>query len=56
MGLFRKKQGEGQSERIFKCKDCDMKFQDKQRLKRHARKAHTEKGGHMTNPNPFGGF
>jgi len=48
----RKKQDE---KRLIKCKHCDMKFDDKERLKRHVRKAHTEKGGDMPNVNPYGG-
>jgi hypothetical protein len=48
----RKKQDEKGS---TKCKYCDMKFDDKQRMKRHVRKAHSEKGGDMPNVNPFGG-
>ncbi len=32
-----------------------MKFDDKERMKRHMRKAHSEKGGgDMPNTNPFG--
>lgn len=48
----RKKQGEKGS---IKCKYCDMKFDDKERMKRHIRKAHSEKGSDMPNVNPFGG-
>jgi hypothetical protein len=29
--------------------------QDKERMKRHVRKAHTERGSDMPNTNPFGG-
>ena len=51
MGLFgRKKTEDG----LFKCEYCDMKFEDKERMKRHVRKAHSEKGGDMPNANPFG--
>lgn len=51
MGLFgRKKTEDG----LFKCEYCDMKFEDKERMKRHMRKAHSEKGGDMPNANPFG--
>jgi hypothetical protein len=32
-----------------------MRFDDKERMKRHVRKAHTEKGGDMPNVNPYGG-
>ena len=38
MGLFKSKDKEGN--RIFKCKHCDMEFDDKERLRRHDRKAH----------------
>jgi hypothetical protein len=31
-----------------------MKFEDKDRLKRHTKKAHSEKGGDMPKFNPFG--
>ena len=43
---------------LLKCKYCDMKFEEKERLKRHQRKAHSEKGegDSQSNPNPFGGF
>ena len=46
----RKKDDKG----LIKCKYCDMKFEDKERLKRHTRKAHSEKGGDMPKFNPFG--
>ena len=39
----------------FTCKYCKMKFEDEEKMKRHTRKAHTEKGGDMPNFNPFGG-
>jgi uncharacterized C2H2 Zn-finger protein len=48
----RKKQDE---KALIKCKHCDMKFDNKERMKRHVRKAHTEKGGDMPNVNPYGG-
>jgi uncharacterized C2H2 Zn-finger protein len=48
----RKKQHE---KGLIKCKHCDMRFDDKERMKRHVRKAHTEKGGDMPNVNPYGG-
>ena len=41
-------------ERVFTCKYCDMKFEDREKLKRHAKKAHSEKGGDLPNFNPFG--
>jgi uncharacterized C2H2 Zn-finger protein len=40
--------------KLLTCKYCDMKFEDKERLKRHIRKAHSEKGGDMPKFNPFG--
>lgn len=40
--------------KLLTCKYCDMKFEDKERLKRHTRKAHSEKGGDMPKFNPFG--
>jgi len=50
--LFRKKEGK---KKIFRCKDCNLEFEDKERLSRHSRKAHTQKsGGDMPNRNPFG--
>lgn len=54
MILFRKKREEGSDE--FKCKYCDMRFDDKERLKRHSRKAHSENEDFTPNTNPFGGF
>ncbi|HZD35750.1 MAG TPA: C2H2-type zinc finger protein [Nitrososphaeraceae archaeon] len=54
MILFRRKNDEELSE--FKCKYCDMKFNDKERLKRHSRKAHSENEDFTPNANPFGGF
>lgn len=43
---------------LIKCKYCNMKFEGKDRLKRHERKAHSERGesDSQSNPNPFGGF
>jgi uncharacterized C2H2 Zn-finger protein len=52
MRLFRNKKTDKQS--IFACKHCDMKFEDKERLQRHTKKAHGEKGGDIKNTNPFG--
>lgn len=40
--------------KLLSCKYCDMKFEDKERLKRHTKKAHSEKGGDMPKFNPFG--
>ncbi len=54
LGLFGKKKEE-QAGGTFKCQYCDMKFDDKERMKRHMKKAHSEKGGgDMPNMNPFG--
>jgi hypothetical protein len=54
LGLFGKKK-EQLEPGTFKCQYCDMKFDDKERMKRHMRKAHSEKGGgDMPNTNPFG--
>jgi uncharacterized C2H2 Zn-finger protein len=39
----------------FTCKYCNMKFEEEEKMKRHTRKAHNEKGGDMPNFNPFGG-
>jgi hypothetical protein len=38
-----------------KCKYCNMVFDDDDRLKRHSRKAHSEKNNDMPSFNPFGG-
>lgn len=51
LGLFSKKKTEDGK---VKCKYCDMKFDDEERMKRHMRKAHTERGGDMPSTNPFG--
>jgi hypothetical protein len=51
LGLFSKKKTEDGK---IKCEYCDMKFDDEERMKRHKRKAHTERGGDMPNTNPFG--
>ena len=40
--------------KLLSCKYCDMKFEEKERLKRHIRKAHSEKGGDMPKFNLFG--
>jgi uncharacterized C2H2 Zn-finger protein len=46
VGLFNKKVNEKEEhKRSFKCKRCDMIFDDKERLKRHDRKAHFGKKG-----------
>ena len=55
LDFFKRKKKEEVDKRLIKCKHCDMKFQDKERMKRHIRKAHTEKGSDMPNTNPFGG-
>ncbi len=39
---------------LKKCKHCDMRFDDDERLRRHVRKAHNESNGDMPNLNPFG--
>jgi uncharacterized C2H2 Zn-finger protein len=52
MGLFGKKANE---QKVWKCQHCNMTFDDKERMKRHMKKAHSEKGGgDMPNVNPFG--
>jgi hypothetical protein len=38
------------------CQYCVMKFEHKETLKRHAKNAHGDKGNHISNLNPFGGF
>ena len=40
--------------KLLSFKYCDMKFEEKERLKRHIRKAHSEKGGDMPKFNLFG--
>ena len=50
--LFRRKKKEEKG--LIKCKYCDMKFEEQERMKRHIRKAHSEKGGDMPKFNPFG--
>ena len=54
MRLFKNKQKE--KHETFNCKYCNMAFDNKEKLKRHTKKAHGEKGGDISNPNPFGGF
>ena len=52
--LFKRKEGEG-TKKVFKCKYCGLQFEEKERLSRHTRKAHSEKGGSdIPNRNPFG--
>ena len=55
LGLFGKKgQGE-EKKKVWKCQYCSMTFDEKERMRRHERKAHSEKGGDdMPNRNPFG--
>jgi uncharacterized C2H2 Zn-finger protein len=54
MDLFGRKRG-GSKQKVWKCEHCSMIFDDKERMKRHIRKAHGEKGGgDMPNMNPFG--
>jgi uncharacterized C2H2 Zn-finger protein len=56
LGLFRRKGSdtEQSEKKFFKCQYCDMTFDEKERMQRHERKAHREKGGDMPNANPFG--
>ncbi|MEW6603258.1 MAG: hypothetical protein AB1351_01045 [Thermoproteota archaeon] len=53
MRLFGKKDDSGE-QKVWKCQYCNMTFDDKERMKRHTRKAHSEKGGDMPSTNPFG--
>jgi len=54
MGLFGKKADSGE-QKVWKCQHCSMAFDDKERMKRHVRKAHSEKrSDDMPNANPFG--
>ena len=53
LDLFKRKEKDEKG--LIKCKYCDMKLGDKERMKRHVRKAHSEKGGDMPKFNPFGG-
>jgi hypothetical protein len=53
LDLFKRKKKDEKG--LIKCKYCDMKLGDKERMKRHVRKAHSEKGGDMPKFNPFGG-
>jgi hypothetical protein len=39
-----KKEKENDNNRSVTCKHCEMQFEDKQRLKVHAKKAHTGRG------------
>lgn len=61
MKLFSKKKSSKNVEKrdtkdsnLKKCKHCDMRFDDDERLRRHVRKAHNESNGDMPNLNPFG--
>ncbi|WP_148686084.1 hypothetical protein [Candidatus Nitrosocosmicus hydrocola] len=61
MKLFSKKKSNKNVEKkdtkdsnLKKCKHCDMRFDDDERLRRHVRKAHNESNGDMPNLNPFG--
>lgn len=61
MKLFSKKKSnkdveksEAKESNQKKCKHCDMRFDDDERLRRHVRKAHNERNGDMPNFNPFG--
>jgi uncharacterized C2H2 Zn-finger protein len=42
------------SKKLYKCPHCDMTFDEKERMQRHEKKAHRERGGDMPNRNPFG--
>jgi uncharacterized C2H2 Zn-finger protein len=54
MGLFGRRRG-GSEQKVWKCEHCSMIFDDKERMKRHIRKAHGERSGDdMPNTNPFG--
>ncbi len=57
-GLFKRKDGSNDEkvQQRYKCEYCSMTFEEKERLKRHMKKAHSEKGGDLPNMNPFGGF
>ena len=39
----RRQTTQGEQQRILKCKHCDMIFENKDRLKKHDKKAHTGK-------------
>lgn len=55
LGLFGRKGGESEkAKKVFKCPHCDMTFDEKERMQRHERKAHRERGGDMPNRSPFG--
>ena len=57
LGLFGRKGADAEqgSKKIYKCHYCDMTFDEKERMQRHEKKAHREKGGDdMPNRNPFG--
>jgi len=53
INLFKRKEEKPQE---FKCKYCALKFEDKERLRRHSRKAHSENDSELPNTNPFRGF
>jgi uncharacterized C2H2 Zn-finger protein len=55
LGLFGKKGEAEEKKKVWKCQYCSMTFDEKERLRRHTRKAHSEKGGDdLPNRNPFG--
>ena len=55
LGLFgRKTDDAGVSKKVYKCEHCDMIFDEKERMQRHMKKAHRERGDDMPNRNPFG--
>jgi uncharacterized C2H2 Zn-finger protein len=54
MDLFRRKDGDA-TKKVLNCQNCTMIFDEKERMKRHEKKAHSEKsGGDTPNMNPFG--
>jgi uncharacterized C2H2 Zn-finger protein len=57
LGLFSRKDTStgGYQQKLYKCEHCSMTFDEKERMKRHMKKAHSEKGGgDLPNINPFG--
>jgi uncharacterized C2H2 Zn-finger protein len=54
--LFGRKGGDSDqgAKKLYKCHYCDMTFDEKERMQRHEKKAHRERGGDMPNRNPFG--
>ncbi len=54
LGLFGRKSDDAGVSKVYKCEHCDMVFDEKERMQRHVKKAHRERGGDMPNRNPFG--